>query len=100
MPAAGVFAFVAKRWFAGTRIVVPLVKTLVKRICPSFASASPLWQAWQLGSCSQPVRAAAPTALMLPWQLWHCITREPSPAFTAPPIAPRRQRVSEPGWQR
>ncbi len=40
-----------------------------------------------------------PTVLMLPWQLWHCISIEPSAAI-APPIAPRRHLVVEPGWQR
>ncbi|MBK9064312.1 MAG: hypothetical protein IPL89_14130 [Acidobacteria bacterium] len=45
------------------------------------------------------MRPAAPTALIPPWQLWHCMSIDPSEA-TAAPIAPRRHFVSEPGWQR
>ena len=41
----------------------------------------------------------APTSLIVPWQLWHCMASVPS-AATAAPMAPRRQRVVEPGWQR
>ena len=74
-------------------------KTDVKRIAPAFDVAVPVWQCWQVGSSNQPVRVAAPTALIGPWQFWHCIAIVPS-AATALPMAPRRHRVSEPGWQR
>ena len=75
-----------------------MVKALVNRIAPNELVAEPTWQAWQVGSSSQPVRSAAPTVSMPPWQLWHCISMDPS-AATALPMAPRRQRVAEPGWQ-
>ena len=65
-------------------------------IWPLFEVAVPVWQAWQFGSSSQPVRAGFPTVNILPWQLWHCISIEPSGA-TAEPITPRRHFVVEPG---
>ena len=89
IPAAGVSGGLAKVPVAG-RTTPGELKTEVKR--------SPFW--WhdpQFGSSSQPVRAGAPTSLMVPWHDWHCIDALPS-AATAAPIAPRRQRVSEPGW--
>ncbi len=74
-------------------------KTVVKRIAPEFFSVVPVWHWPQVGSFSQPVRLAAPTVLIDPWQSWHCISIVPSGA-RAFPIAPRRRLVSEPGWQR
>ena len=98
--AEGALLVVAKRRFTGSRNV-PLVSenTLSKRIRPLFVTASPVWHAWQFGSSSQPVRLVAPTSAMPPWQSWHCMASVPLVA-TARPIAPRRQRVSPPGWQR
>lgn len=91
--------FVAKRLSAATRGLPEASKTDVKRICPELFVAVPEWHCWQVGSLSHPVLFAAPTADIRPWQLWHCISIEPSGAVAAP-IAPRRHFVVEPGWQR
>ena len=88
---------VAKVWLEGTRMCPGLSKTAVKRMAPLLLVAVPLWQAWQFGSCSHPVRVEAPTSDMEPWQLWHCMVAWPS-VPTAEPMAPRKQRVEEPGW--
>lgn len=48
---------------------------------------------------NQPTRLGEPTWSILPWQLWHCISIEPS-AATALPMAPRRHLVVVPGWHR
>ena len=55
----GAFAFVAKRGSAATRGTPEASKTEVKRICPEFRVAVPVWHCWQVGSSSQPVRVAA-----------------------------------------
>jgi hypothetical protein len=91
-----VSTFVAKRVSAATRGFPAASKTDAKRICPEFFVAVPVWHCWQVGSSNQPVRVEAPTTAMPPWQLWHCISIEPSAAVAAP-IAPRRHFVSEPG---
>ena len=91
------FGCVEKVRFTGER-TVPLgsLKTEVYRIWPALLVAVPVWQLAQFGSMNQPTRLVEPTALKLPWQLWHCISIEPSAAI-APPIAPRRHFVVEPG---
>ena len=99
-PAAGVSGLVAKVASTACAHVARARRTPTcsgsGRCC---CVAVPVWQLWQVGSSSQPMRVGAPTALIVPWQLWHCIASVPS-AATAAPIAPRRQRVAEPGWQR
>src|SRR5512135_1561523 len=98
MPEAGVFGFVANVALTAVRSLPVESKALVYRICPLFCEAVPVWQFWQVGSWNHPWRVEAPTVLMRPWQSWHWIMKEAS-AATAFPIAPRRQRVTEPGWQ-
>ena len=90
---------VAKVAFTATRGVPSASSAEVYRIWPLLFTAVPVWQFWQLGSLSQPVRPGSPTALMGPWQFWHCMAMVPSEA-TEFPMTPRRQRVVEPGWQR
>ena len=43
--------------------------------------AVPVWQPWQLGSMNHPTRFNEPTALIPPWQLWHCMAMVPSRAM-------------------
>ena len=97
VPRTVAFGLVAKVVSAASRSRPLLSNADVYRICPLFFSAVPVWQFWQDGSSSHPLRFAAATWLITPWQLWHCISMLPF-ASTALPIAPRRHFVSDPGW--
>jgi hypothetical protein len=91
-----VFGLVANVVLATVRTTPGEEKTDVNRIAPEFETAVPVWQLWQFGSWNQPIRVAAPTALIGPWQFWHWMFIVPSTA-TALPITPRRHLVVEPG---